>query len=86
MLDLLNIGSILHRLVTDRHIYEAVALAIREGRLIREPCIICGVSPEEKVVVAHHESYAPDKWFDVIWLCRSDHRKLHQGTVKLPWE
>jgi len=36
-------------------------------------CADCGQKAEH----LHHESYAPEKWLDVVPLCRSCHRKRH---------
>lgn len=52
---------------------EAVAYALKMGRLVKEPCSVCGC---EKVD-GHHESYLKKDWLKVIWLCRKHHRKLH---------
>jgi hypothetical protein len=51
--------------------YNAVYRAIRAGRLIRQPCELCGDSGAE----AHHEDYA--RPLDVTWLCHVCHSKLH---------
>ena len=48
-----------------------VSNAIRDGRLEREPCVICGESNTE----AHHEDYS--KPLDVVWLCRKHHLAIH---------
>ena len=45
--------------------------AIRDNRLIREPCKICG----ETKVEAHHTDYY--KPLDVQWLCRKHHLEQH---------
>lgn len=50
---------------------QAVADALKAGRLIKEPCP-CG----EIEVQAHHESYEKEKWLDVDWLCEKCHNKL----------
>jgi transcription elongation factor Elf1 len=48
----------------------AVATAVKSGRLIRLPCLICGERAE-----AHHPDYnAP---LDVVWLCRPHHMQAH---------
>jgi hypothetical protein len=47
--------------------------AIRDGRLKRMPCQICG-SPKSH---AHHEDYS--KPFEVVWLCASHHQRYHHG-------
>lgn len=51
----------------------AVRGAIRNGTLIRLPCAVCNHVPAQ----AHHESYEPDRWLDVTWLCRRHHRLRH---------
>jgi hypothetical protein len=43
---------------------------IREGRLERGSCEICGAVAE-----AHHDDYMEP--LDVTWLCKSHHGKLH---------
>lgn len=49
----------------------AVTKALRDGRLQREPCEVCGAAGE-----AHHEDYA--KPLDVRWYCRRHHLQRHQ--------
>ena len=51
----------------------AVGNAIRDGRLVREPCEVCGQHPSE----AHHEDYS--RPLDVRWFCRIHHR-MHHGA------
>lgn len=46
--------------------------AIRDGRLIREPCEVCGDIKTD----AHHDDYA--KPLDVRWLCRAHHAQHHK--------
>jgi hypothetical protein len=48
----------------------AVARAVREGRLKKQPCWVCG----EKAV-AHHPDY--DRPLDVVWLCQPHHKQAH---------
>lgn len=63
----------------------AVAVAIRSGKLRREPCEVCGAG----VTDAHHDDY--DLPLEVRWLCRLHHRGVHaqhgrkepRGTVTL---
>ena len=52
-----------------------VCLAVKTGKLIREPCNVCGNNTD---IHGHHENY--DKPLDVIWLCRKCHRILHDKT------
>ena len=49
----------------------AVAIAIKQGRLVRGPCEVCGAVRTD----AHHDDY--DKPLDVRWLCRLHHRQTH---------
>lgn len=53
----------------------AVGNAVRDGRLVPQPCEVCG---SEKVQ-AHHEDYS--KPLDVIWLCFEHHRARHGQTA-----
>jgi len=52
--------------------HSAVARAIRNGLLVRMPCIRCG----ETKSVAHHEDY--DKPVEVMWLCQPCHKQRHK--------
>ena len=49
----------------------AVSNAIRDGRLVRQPCEICGDKSQ-----AHHDDYR--KPLDVRWLCRKHHLEHHE--------
>lgn len=49
-----------------------VTQAIKTGRLIRQPCFICGAHAQ-----AHHSSYAADMRLDVTWLCPQHHKDAH---------
>ncbi len=46
--------------------------AIRDGKLVKQPCEECGA----KKVEAHHEDY--ERPLDVIWLCRKHHIARHK--------
>ena len=50
--------------------HTAVNNAIRDGRLIKKSCEICGCK-----AVAHHEDYL--KPLDVRWLCQRHHKDWH---------
>jgi hypothetical protein len=52
-----------------RRAHYAVSNAIRDGRLIRQPCF-CGAKAE-----AHHADYS--KPLEVTWLCRKHHMEEH---------
>ena len=49
----------------------AVSNAIRDKKLTRKPCQVCGDTQSH----AHHEDYT--KPLDVIWLCARHHQRLH---------
>lgn len=49
-----------------------VGNCIRDGKLIKQPCVVCGTSEN---VDAHHEDYS--RPYDVIWLCRKHHMEHH---------
>lgn len=53
--------------------------AIRDSRLIKKPCEVCG---EIDGVEAHHEDYS--KPLEVTWLCREHHLERH--GKKRRWE
>lgn len=45
--------------------------AIRDGRLKKQPCEVCG----NKNTEAHHDDYS--KPLEVKWLCRKHHLEIH---------
>lgn len=47
-----------------------VGNALRDGRLARLPCLICGEKAE-----AHHTHY--DAPLEVVWLCSAHHKQAH---------
>ena len=49
-----------------------VGNAIRDKRLFKEPCSVCGT---EMFINAHHDDYA--KPLNVRWLCSSHHHQWH---------
>ena len=51
--------------------HTAVAHALRNGTLAKEPCLFCG----EAEVHAHHRDY--ERPLDVTWLCPKCHHRLH---------
>ena len=55
--------------------HNAVALALRSGKLIKQPCMICGSDKS----MAHHPDY--DKPLEVQWLCQYHHANLHHGKL-----
>jgi hypothetical protein len=56
----------------------AVSVAIKKGKIIKQPCVVCGSCER---VDAHHEDYS--KKLIVIWLCHECHCKLHAGLIKI---
>jgi len=55
--------------------HSAVARAIRNGSLVRVPCVRCG----EQKSLAHHEDY--EKPLDVMWLCQPCHKQRHKELL-----
>ena len=53
----------------------AVNNAIRDGRLIRQPCEVCGKDKAH----AHHDDYS--KPLDVRWLCTTHHAEWHKHNT-----
>jgi hypothetical protein len=56
-----------------RRAHSAVSNAVRDGRLERGPCEVCGTTEN---VHGHHEDY--DKPLEVRWLCVIHHAEEHQ--------
>jgi hypothetical protein len=52
----------------------AVSNAIRDGKLVRLPCGVCGAKAE-----AHHADYS--KPLDVVWLCKRHHSRIHASIL-----
>lgn len=48
--------------------------AVRTGRVQRQPCEACG---QAERVHAHHQSYRPEDWLNVRWLCFACHAREH---------
>ena len=49
--------------------------AIKSGKLIKQPCSICGSVDN---INAHHKDYS--KPLDVIWYCSTCHKNYHAST------
>ena len=49
-----------------------VMLAVRSGRLLRQPCSVCGAKKAD----AHHDNYSQP--LNVLWLCRTHHGERHR--------
>lgn len=52
---------------------ELVKVAVKSGKLIKEPCIVC----LDTEVQGHHPDYS--KPLEVKWLCVLHHRELHRA-------
>lgn len=50
----------------------AVGNALRDGKIIKEPCSFCNSTSN---VHAHHNDYS--KPLDVVWLCAKCHHRIH---------
>jgi hypothetical protein len=62
----------------DREKYRAhyaTTNAVRDGRLRRQPCEVCGAEKSQ----AHHDDYS--KPLEVRWLCSRHHRELHKCGI-----
>lgn len=56
-----------------------VGNAIRDGRISRMPCEVCGVTGKKNgrsLVHAHHDDYS--KPLEVRWLCTQHHNEYHR--------
>ena len=51
--------------------HNAVARAIKSGKLVKQSCKRCGSEKTE----AHHENY--DEPLNIVWLCSVCHKKRH---------
>ena len=58
----------------ERYCHLLVYLAIKSGKLTRQPCEICGKLPAD----AHHDDYSEP--LTIRWLCRRHHRLTHKGA------
>lgn len=57
--------------------HSLLARARKTGRVIIEPCVVCGTTER---LEAHHEDYS--KPLDVVWLCSVHHHAVHhKGLV-----
>ena len=54
---------------------QIVSNAVRDGRLHKTPCLVCG----EAKVEGHHPDY--DRPLDVVWLCVPHHKQTHDLTL-----
>lgn len=76
----------------DERVHAIASKAIARGRLVPQPCEVCGRmekhSDGRSSVHAHHDDY--NKPLEVRWLCDQDHRAWHSNhepirrKVKLP--
>ena len=58
---------------------QALLNAVRDGKLIRQPCSVCGKPNAD----AHHDDYS--KPFEVRWFCTKHHREIaHQNKFRKP--
>jgi hypothetical protein len=54
----------------------AVGNAVRDGRLMPLPCLMCGAEAK-----AHHPDYS--RPIDVVWLCHHHHKETHSMAREL---
>ena len=55
--------------------HRAVAHALEIAGIARQPCEVCGGHAQ-----AHHDSYYPERWLDVRWLCAKHHKEWHDAN------
>lgn len=68
----------IHSNPVKRAAHVACGNAIRDGKLFRQPCEVCGAKAQ-----AHHDDYS--KPLDVRWLCSTHHAEWHKhNTPKCP--
>ena len=60
-----------------RKAHVLVGNAIRDGRLMRQPCEACG----DERAQAHHDDYG--KPMDVRWLCVTHHAEWHKNNTPI---
>jgi hypothetical protein len=68
-----------HKFPEKQSAHDAVKYALKQGRIIKQPCEICGT---ESNVQAHHDDYS--KPLDIRWLCQrhhADHHRLLKSKV-----
>jgi hypothetical protein len=58
--------------------HTAVGNAVRDGRLLKEPCALCGTTEN---VQGHHKDYG--KPLEVTWLCAKCHHRIHATFPEL---
>jgi len=59
----------------------ALNQAIRSGKIERAK--ECSQCQSTKHIVGHHWSYEEANWTDVIWVCQSCHRKIHEELDRM---
>jgi hypothetical protein len=64
----------------------ALKAAVKAGRVAKaERCRVRGCQ-SRKCIEAHHWSYAPEHWLDVLWCCAAHHRQGHARGFIIPAE
>jgi post-segregation antitoxin (ccd killing protein) len=64
-----------------QHAQKMLALAINHGDLIPAAnCQKCGAAPKNRQLDGHHPDYS--KPLEVVWLCRSCHKKEHYDHIQ----
>jgi hypothetical protein len=52
--------------------HTAVGNALRDGKLVKGPCAVCGTTED---IHGHHADYS--RPLDVTWLCALHHHRMH---------
>jgi len=65
----------------------AVSRAVREGKVLKpDVCQGCGLRcGRGRLQGHHHNGYAREHWYDVVWLCRACHVLAHHPTTARIW-
>jgi hypothetical protein len=61
----------------EKYARNEVRSALDRGDLTRGPCEREGADCSARIE-AHHDSYEPDQWLVVRWLCTRHHRAVHR--------
>lgn len=73
VMEALHISRFREKYPEKRKAETCVTNALRQGRLVKQHCEVCG----DLNVEAHHASYAKEDWLKIQWLCKKHHMQQH---------